>query len=319
MARAPDPGSGLHRRASPTRIPRTSMAHASAAPYRAPTVGPHAPPGARHPPFSPDGIPNLREPTGTLSPVFRYSLALIPRGIIMADIASFTEAGLTVRVLETREDRDQGFRLRHAIYCQKLGWVAPRPDGREWDDYDDGATTVGVFAGDGSIVGLVRLIPPGRPFMLDRDFRPLLKPGYRLPKGPDYAEITRLATLPPTPGETRRPSVSSLLYKVIYHWACARDIRYLYLVVEIRYLRHLRRRGFPCVPLGPPRRFGTGPLCIAARFDRQVFECQTDSRLTRFHDWLKADAPVSREASPWQSPGRDYAPPACAWHFPHET
>ncbi|RCN59397.1 acyl-homoserine-lactone synthase [Acidiferrobacter thiooxydans] len=255
-----------------------------------------------------------------MSPIFRYSLAVMPQGIvIMADIAPFTEAGLTVRVLETREDRDRGFRLRHAIYCQKLGWVAPRPDGLECDGYEDGSTTVGVFAGDGALVGVVRLIPPGRPFMLDHDFRPLLRPGYRLPKGPDYAEITRLATLPPAAGAARPLGVSSLLYKAIYRWACARDVRFLYLVVETRYLRHLRRRGLPCVPLGPPRRFGTGPLCIAARFDRQVFECHTDRRPTRFHHWLKADAPVSREASPWQWPGRDSAPPACAWHFPHET
>ncbi len=235
----------------------------------------------------------------------------------MADIAPFTEGGLTVRVLETREDRDRGFRLRHAVYCQKLRWVASRPDGRECDDYEDGSTTVGVFTGDGSIVGLVRLIPPGRPFMLDHDFRPLLPPGYRLPKGPDYAEITRLATLPPPASPPF--AVSSLLYKAIYRWARARGVRFLYLVVETRYLRHLRRRGLPCVPLGPPRRFGAGPLCIAARFDRQALERQTGADPTRFQHWLKAEAPASREAPPWQSPGRDYAPPACAWHCPHET
>ena len=288
-------------------------------PNRAPAIGPRTPPGTRTPPFSPDETPLLHKPTGTLSPDFGYSLAFIPREIIMADIAPFTEAGLTVRVLETREDRDQGFRLRHAIYCQRLHWVAPRPDKRECDGYDDGSTTVGVFAGDGAIVGLVRLIPPGRPFMLDHDFRPLLQPGYSLPKGPDYAEITRLATLPPATGAAPPLAVSSLLYKAIYRWARARDVRFLYLVVETRYLRHLRRRGLPCVPLGPPRRFGAGPLCIAARFDRQAFECHTGGDPTRFHHWLKAEAPTSREASPWQSPERDSAPPACAWHSPHET
>lgn len=262
---------------------------------------------------------HLHKPTGTLSTVFRYFFDLTPREVIMADIAPFTEGGLTVRVLDTPADRDRAFRLRHAVYCQKLRWVAPRPDGREYDRYDDGSTTVGVLTADDQIVGLVRLIPPGRPFMLDHDFRPLLRAGYCLPKGPDYAEITRLATRPAPIGTTRPLAVSSLLYKAIYRWACARGVRFLYLVVETRYLRHLRRRGLPCVPLGPPGRFGAGPLCIAARLDRRAFEHQADDSPTRFRDWLKADAPVSPEAPPWQSLGRDYERLACAWHFPYET
>lgn len=236
----------------------------------------------------------------------------------MADITSFTEGGLTVRVLATREHREQGFRLRHAIYCEKLRWVAPRDDGREYDDYDEGSTSIGVFTTDGQIVGLVRLIPPGRPFMLDHDFRPLLQPGYCLVKGPDYAEITRLATVPAPAGTVRPLAVSSLLYKGIYRWACAHGVRFFYLVVETRYFRHLHRRGLPCVPLGPPRRFGAGPLCIAAQIDRRAFE-QHAGDSAGFHDWLKADVPVAQEVPPWQSPEPDCAPPACAWRCPYET
>lgn len=237
----------------------------------------------------------------------------------MADITPFVEGGLAVRVLETGEDQDQAFRLRHAIYCQKLRWVAPRPDGRECDDYEEGSTSIGVFTDAGRITGLVRLIPPGRPFMLESDFRPLLPPGHRLAKGPDTAEITRLATLPPPSAAAGAPGVSSLLYKAIYRWACARGVRFLYLAVETRYLHRLRRRGLPCTPLAAPRRLGEGPLCVAAQLDRTALEQRTEGASESFRAWLTADAPAGPESPPWRSPARGCAPGACAWRCPYGT
>ncbi|WP_298140038.1 acyl-homoserine-lactone synthase [Acidiferrobacter sp.] len=270
-------------------------------------------------PFSPDGIPYLYDPTGPRRTVLGYFSRIRRQEITMADIAPFQEGGLTVRTLETCEDRNQAYELRHEVYCKTLRWVAPRADGREYDRYDEDATTLGVFAANGVLAGLVRLIPPGHPFMLDDEFRALLSPGHLLPKGPEYAEVTRLTTRPGVIKTPRPLLVSDLLYKAVYRWACVHGVRFLYLVVEARYLRHLRRRGLPCVPIGPARRLGAGPACLAARLDREDFEQQAVSCPTRFREWLKADAPTARAVPPWRSPERDCAPPACASRCPYET
>ncbi len=237
----------------------------------------------------------------------------------MTDMPPFSEAGCAIRIIETREEREQAFRLRHTVYCQKLGWVAARADGRERDRYDPGSTTLGVFATDGQILGLVRLIPPGRPFMLEDDFRVLLRPGYRVRKGPDTVEVTRLTTRPQPPRALGAPPIASLLYKAIYRWSRARGVRFLYIVVESRFLRHLRHRGLPCIPLGPPYRFGEGPPVVAALLDRALFERQADANPTPFCEWLRGDGPIHRTARPWRWPGRDYARSASPWHCRDET
>ena len=126
----------------------------------------------------------------------------------MAVMAPFTESGLTVRIVDTPEDREQAFRLRHAVYCQRLHWVPPRPDGREHDGYDEGSTTVAVFAADGRILGLVRFIPPGRPFMLESDFCRLLTrfPGTQMIKGvvdPAHGEMLDNGGDSVTPGKAQ--------------------------------------------------------------------------------------------------------------------
>ncbi len=225
----------------------------------------------------------------------------------MAALPLFREAGYTIRIVETDEEHDQAFRLRHAVYCEQLGWVPVCPDGRERDRYDPGSTTLGVFADHGQLLGLVRLIPPERPFMLENDFRALLRPGYRLRKGPDTAEITRLTTL----SRARRPSgaspIASLLYKAIYRWSRACEVRYLYAVVETRFLEHLRHRGLPCIALGPPYGFGAGPPVVATLLDRALFERLACARPTSFCDWLREDGPTSRAARPWRSREHDCA------------
>lgn len=225
----------------------------------------------------------------------------------MAALPLFREAGYTIRIVETDEEHDQAFRLRHAVYCEQLGWVPACPDGRERDRYDPGSTTLGVFADHGQLLGLVRFIPPERPFMLEGDFRALLRPGYRLPKGRGTAEVTRLTTLPCGMRPSGAAPIANLLYKAIYRWSRACGVRFLYIVVETRFLEHLRHRGVPCVALGPPSRFGAGPPVVAALLDRALFERLACARPTPFCEWLKGGGPISRTARPSRSRAHDFA------------
>lgn len=187
----------------------------------------------------------------------------------------FTENGLTVRILESAEDHKKAFRLRHAVYCEALKWVPPHPGHLEQDHYEQGSVSLGVLNGQQDLLGVVRIVPGSQPFMLEADFAPLVDPSHPLRKRPDTAEITRLATRPDMATRIQTRLIAPLLYKAIYRWVQLSYVRYLYFVVETRYLRALRRTGFPCVPIGHTQILGAGPgavECAAVILDRQRFQ-----------------------------------------------
>ncbi|GAB4169167.1 MAG: hypothetical protein OHK0026_12320 [Rhodocyclaceae bacterium] len=66
----------------------------------------------------------------------------------------------------TDELRDEAYRLRHAVYCEELGWEPLRPDGLESDEYDAHSLHCLIRAKkDGRFAGCTRLIlaRPGEP------------------------------------------------------------------------------------------------------------------------------------------------------------
>ncbi len=223
----------------------------------------------------------------------------------MIDTLRFTEAGLTVRLAHSLADQDQVHRLRHKVFCEQLHWVPARADGRECDHYETGAVTLAVFTPDDRIVGLCRLIPGHRPFMLERDFKALVGPGQILRKGPDAAEATRLTALSEPTAGIRPGLVSALLYKGIYRWARAQAVRFLYLVVETRYLCRLRRHGFPCRAIGPATSLAHEMPCVAALLDWEAFLIQARAYPSAFTQWITETVPTPQAASPWRSPAPD--------------
>jgi len=230
----------------------------------------------------------------------------------MTDRFRFTDTRLTVRVLETCEDHLQAFRLRHAIYCTTLAWVKGRPDGLEWDDYEEGSTSIGAFTEDNTLVGVVRLIPSEYPFMLEREFPTLVGPDHRIRKQADTVEVTRLATRRMLRSHGPSLPISCLLYKGIYHWCCGHDVRYLHLVVETAYLRTLRTWGFPCSALGPARLLDRGAPCVAALLDWEAFRAQALAQPSPFTSWLMEHRQTRRAPPPALSPEPGYGPSTCA-------
>ena len=230
----------------------------------------------------------------------------------MTDRFRFTDNRLTVRILETCKDHLQAFQLRHAIYCSSLAWVKGRPDGLECDAYEEGSTSIGVFTEDNTLVGVVRLIPSERPFMLEQEFLPLVGPDHSIKKQADTVEVTRLATRRTPRSQGPSLPISCLLYKGIYHWSCDHGVRYLYLVVETAYLRTLRRWGFPCSALGPAQILDRGAPCVAALLDWEAFRAQALMRPKPFTSWLMDNRQTRRAPPPALSPEPGYGPSTCA-------
>ena len=87
-------------------------------------------------------------------------------------------APLTFDVVETDADRYAVLRMRYDCVVTE-GWsgAGDHPDGREHDDYDDGATFIACRDGE-AMVGSLRIVAPrpDRPLPTERDFGIVARP-----------------------------------------------------------------------------------------------------------------------------------------------
>ncbi|CAF0696149.1 acyl-homoserine-lactone synthase [Candidatus Methylacidithermus pantelleriae] len=201
---------------------------------------------------------------------------------------SFVEGALEARSLSQAWEIEAGYRLRHRVFCEELRWVPPSPEGLERDCYDALGFPLGIFDPTENLVGYVRMLPPEAPFMIEKEFACLVGSGWELCKGKDTAEITRLAVHPDArvEGQSRR-KIALCLYKAVYQWALANDIRYLLLEVEPTFFRALRACGFPCQPLGEPKRIPPALTeSMAARIDCEEFRRRMAKNNPGFLEWM---------------------------------
>ncbi len=220
----------------------------------------------------------------------------------------FIEDDLCIREIENKQDHLKAYRLRHEVYCEFLHWVESSPDGLEIDRYDIFSTSLGVFTQGGEVLGVIRMIPSGQLFMLEREFQNLVSPKHHIRKEPDTAEITRLTTLVPLHLKvTKQQRVSLLLYKGVYHWSLLNGVRYLYFVVEERFFRVLKRVGFPCLAVGPITILKGGVQTVAAILDWEVFRLETGMHRPDFLRWIAAVNPPQENPAiePLLRPGCD--------------
>ena len=158
--------------------------------------------------------------------------------------------------------------FRHRVFREQLGWVPVCEDGLDKDGYDGFSDNL-VLLQDNEVVGAIRLTPGEYRFMLEAEFSRLLVPGEEIGKGPEYAEITRLAI--DRNKLTGRQSVSAtyLLYLGIWLWSRMHQVDWLYFVVEPVLYRRLVMMGFPLRPVGIPMALEGGVLSMAGMLDWQ--------------------------------------------------
>jgi N-acyl-L-homoserine lactone synthetase len=213
----------------------------------------------------------------------------------MADLKEdvcFNEQNYHVRTLRDAQELLQSYRLRHSVYCDTLKWVEPSPDRLEMDRYDPGAISLGVYGDAGELVGLARILTSNQAFMIEDEFRSLIPAEHAIRKEADTVEITRLTTLLPFNHRNQASrTVSSLIYKGIYQWSVMHGVRYLYFVVEARFLRALRLMGFPCTAVGPVTALKGGVQSVAAFLDWARFREHALSYNPQMLDWISGGLP----------------------------
>lgn len=85
------------------------------------------------------------------------------------------------------------YKLRHAVFHDRLGWEVSSDNGMEHDVFDEVDPVYVLVRGDGEqIIGCWRLLPTTGPYML-KDVFPQLLHGRPAPEQPDVWELSRFA------------------------------------------------------------------------------------------------------------------------------
>lgn len=202
------------------------------------------------------------------------------------DIA-FYEGEFLVKTLETREDLTRAYRLRHRVFAERLKWVPERADRLEADVYDAWSTSIGVFANDARLLGLVRMTHGPVPFMLESEFSACLVGNHRVRKETDTAEITRLAVDPEIADRGLSARLMKVIFKGMYQWCLLHNVRYTYMVVEHRLLRVVQRMGWPCQAIGEPVALPPAEvLSIGGLLDLNEFRFRASTCRPAMLDWV---------------------------------
>ena len=199
---------------------------------------------------------------------------------------TFCEGEFLVKVLESEEELRQSYHLRHRVFAEKLKWVPEMNDRLESDVYDAWSTSIGLFSHQ-RLLGMVRMTPAPFPFMLESEFSGCLVGSRHVRKELDTAEITRLAVDPSIADWGLSARLMRTIFKGMYHWTLANNIRYTYLVVESRLLRVVRRIGWPCHAIGAPVALPPADvLSVGALLDLDEFRSAAAAERPEMLEWL---------------------------------
>lgn len=209
---------------------------------------------------------------------------------------AFCEGEFLVKALESEEELRQAYQLRHKVFAEKLKWVPESKPRLESDVYDAWSTSIGLFSGQKQLLGMVRMTPAPFPFMLESEFSGCLVGSHHVRKELDTAEITRLAVDPGITDRGLSAKIMRTIFKGMYHWTLANDIRYTYMVVENRLLRVVQRIGWPCRAIGAPVVIPPADvLSVGALLDLDEFRATAASERPEMLGWLQATEPATRE------------------------
>ncbi|GAA4349924.1 acyl-homoserine-lactone synthase AbaI [Variovorax defluvii] len=154
-------------------------------------------------------------------------------------------------------------RYRNEVFVETLGWDLVTRAGLELDQFD-GPDTIYVAARTGGrCVGIARLLPTVRPYLLSEIF-PQLMGGAPIPSSHDVWELSRFTTLGidshASPGQFSSPTTIGLL-EAVRSCALRHGVSRLITTLSSPGIeRLLRKLGFLSYRAGPPQIINGHPL-----------------------------------------------------------
>lgn len=140
-------------------------------------------------------------------------------------------------------------RFRYRVFVEMLGWDLPCSDGLELDQFDREDTVYLVARKGEEVVGMARLLPTHRPYLLGEVF-PQLMGSLPVPRDPEVWELSRFTAVDleagPVGGAARQFSspVAVNLLRSVLKVAAEHGVQRLITVSPLGIERLLRRAGF---------------------------------------------------------------------------
>lgn len=216
------------------------------------------------------------------------------------------EGRYLAKTFSSANEIDGAFRLRHTIFAEQLRWVRVTDTKLEYDRYDDYSIHFGVYEDD-ELLAYLRVVKPGYPYMIDKEFLGLVGPDHEVRRSVDACEISRLCVSPSarklmTTDNSWHDNIQMILHKSLYHWCNMHGIRHLYFVVERRVFRMMRFSGIVCKPIGDPLVMPDGVEAIAVVLDLREFDEYNERKNPRMYQWFSQYQPIP-SVLPSQQPG----------------
>ena len=164
-------------------------------------------------------------------------------------------AGPPIAGLPAEQMLDDMYRLRHAVFVDRLQWVPAADDGRERDGFDQLPPVYMLNVGDRrEVLGCWRLLPTTGPNML-ADLFPSLLDDQPMPRSPVVWEISRFAVRTDR-GPLMAAGIVSQLLVGLLEFAQSVGIERIVAATDTRFEKALARAGLPTTRFAPPRTLG---------------------------------------------------------------
>lgn len=180
---------------------------------------------------------------------------------------------------------DGMFRLRHAVFSERLKWTSLTADGRERDIYDR-LNPVYLICRDpqGNVIGCWRLLPTVGPYMLKDIFAHLLGEN-TAPESEDCWEISRFAIDPSLRDYVSLGAVGGVVGQMLtelFDFAENYGIKRIVAASDIRFDRILRRAGLQTQHFGPAVRMENSRAVAGWAEINAENRARIEDRLDRF-------------------------------------
>lgn len=153
-------------------------------------------------------------------------------------------------------------RYRHKVFVESLGWDLPNHAGMELDQFDRPDTLYVAVRQSGRYIGVARLLPTLRPYLLSEVF-PQLMGDTPPPRSQEVWELSRFAAVDfqsnVLSGQFSSPTTVGLLHAV-RSCALRHGVTRLITVSPLGIERLLRKLGFQSYRAGPPQIIDGHPL-----------------------------------------------------------
>lgn len=219
--------------------------------------------------------------------------------------------------------------MRYEVYCLECNFLLPEdyPDGVETDEHDESAAHFYAFDHEAQLVGYVRLVRPdtqarfpfqrhcnltsgvelARPHEAAEISRLMVRRDYRRRQGDSLCGVTAQQNAAAFAGDRRHqaPGVLLNLYRQMYQYCLANDVRFWYAAMEKPLARSLAQFGFHFAPIGPATDY-YGPVAPYLA-DLRSLEDQVRQRDASLLEWLMGST-AKPQAAETSGTDTDWAP-----------